>query len=772
MEILSDGDSSEKRFPATKPLPPIGGGGDSATPYSTDESDNDDSRSTKVDDDRSSVVSNASSAGPEHIGSGKTRPAVLQGFRRESQEVNLEKVKRPSSGTSRKSYKSASSIAGSESKSSIAVKEVMKRKAFDGREVTFVTENTQTDWEWQEDSDKMAKLRQLAPREGALYPQKEEGGSRSSTPGNPYVTVRYCYENCNQVKGEEEGKKKDDAQPTEEKELTSYPLNDEYGVPMLELSSDSDTSSDDEDYGGKTVQDERTFMPSIGPPQILQYNKESEKKELMVEDPETRLANARDDEVPIGEMDDQGRLLGMFGGTCEFCGHEIQPFPTLEQQQTLPPDQLYCCNQYREFVEFTITANNAIEEEHKKKNKKINISTHAHYGSSKEERKVARERALQRMREKEQQRKQQEASGFQQQSNFYSYDSTNIDTKIHPSPHKNILRQSAGSATRALSRESSHKTSKNVAALFKSEKPESRSGLAVAQKMKTINYQLSSQKCLEEGWTIRPPSPLFPEEEDDTFIPEPINMELLRSGKLGLVEKYYESGQKFLTMFPDGTGNVFYPSGNLAVIVSSITLGHFTYVVQADTERTQVLAVFEPNGYATCYHNNGIVRLYMDQLGGIELDYMGARKRKWHWKDQANHVHAPPFQPIHFGLNHYVGVRILAQDKMVLTFSAKDRSKYFNVGARLKLNNIESLPPKEIDDSMLFLDEKKVKVESLLDKVSMLLKFPKSPKVDKILPPLHIASKALKTERLKKERAEQILAAEAKKNKQPAIVVN
>ena len=29
-------------------------------------------------------------------------------------------------------------------------------------------------------------------------------------------------------------------------------------------------SSDEEEYTGKKVQDDRTFMPSIGPPQILQ----------------------------------------------------------------------------------------------------------------------------------------------------------------------------------------------------------------------------------------------------------------------------------------------------------------------------------------------------------------------------------------------------------------------------------------------------------------------------------------------------------------------
>lgn len=57
----------------------------------------------------------------------------------------------------------------------------------------------------------------------------------------------------------------------------------------------------------------------------------------------------------------------------------------------------------------------------------------------------------------------------------------------------------------------------------------------------------------------------------------------------------------------------------------------------------------------------------------------------------------------------------------------------------------------------------------MLDKVATLLKFPKSPKIDKILPPLHVTSKALKTERLRQERANQIASQEAKKTKQAPI---
>nr|XP_034328102.1 glutamate-rich protein 6 isoform X9 [Crassostrea gigas] len=698
MEILSDDNASESRFPLKKPLPPIGGGGDNEEiELPNSDSETEDEQINSKDEDERSTASNASSTARQKQGSGKSRPAVLRGFRREAPSE-------PESGTEKSSGDGTPTGRKSRSRKT----EVMKKKTYDGREVTFITENTQTDWDWLEEAEKSGKARLLGPRD-SLQSLHEEDDLLSPK------------------SGKKEDSKTDIPVVQEEPSGPSpYPINDEFGVPMLELSSDSDTSSDEEEYTGRKVQDDRTFMPSIGPPQILQYNRESEKKEIEVSEPSERAQD--EDEA---ETDEQGRIHGMFGGTCEFCGHAVQPWPTLEQQQTVPPDQLYCCNEYREFVEYTTEQAQAMETQHLNATKKISISSHPHYGSSKEDRKVAKERALQRMREKEMQRKQQEASGFQQQSNFYS--------SVRP----NFRRQGL-----------------NAQNMYKD---------LVAQKMKTINYQLSSQKCLEEGWTVRPPSPLTADEGDDAFIPEPLNIDLIRSGRLGLVEKFYESGQKFLTMFPDGTGNIFYPSGSLAIAISSVQIGQFNYVVHAEMEKSSVLAVFEPNGYASCYHPNGVVRLCMDQLGGIELDDSGAKRRKWLWKDQVTHVHAPPFQPIHFSLNQYIGVRILSQERMVLDFSCGDRGKRFNVGSRLKLNHVEKIPPKEIDENHLYLEEQKIRVEKMLDKVATLLKFPKSPKIDKILPPLHVTSKALKTERLRQERANQIASQEAKKTKQAPI---
>lgn len=45
----------------------------------------------------------------------------------------------------------------------------MKRKTFDGREVTFITENTQTDWDWLEEAEKSGKARLLGPRDSKSY---------------------------------------------------------------------------------------------------------------------------------------------------------------------------------------------------------------------------------------------------------------------------------------------------------------------------------------------------------------------------------------------------------------------------------------------------------------------------------------------------------------------------------------------------------------------------------------------------------------------------
>lgn len=44
----------------------------------------------------------------------------------------------------------------------------------------------------------------------------------------------------------------------------------------------------------------------------------------------------------------------------------------------------------------------------------------------------------------------------------------------------------------------------------------------VTRQMKTITYSLASTKCMEEGWTVRPPSPSLADDEQihDPFVIE------------------------------------------------------------------------------------------------------------------------------------------------------------------------------------------------------------------------------------------------------------
>ena len=81
-----------------------------------------------------------------------------------------------------------------------------------------------------------------------------------------------------------------------------------------------------------------------------------------------------------------------------------------------------------------------------------------------------------------------------------------------------------------------------------------------------------------------------------------------------------------------------------------------------------------------------IFRIYLDQIGGTELDIEGGRKRKWSWMDQEQHVHAPPIQPIRFAITRNLAVRIMGQDNITLTFNSCKQSCRFHVGSKLKVS--------------------------------------------------------------------------------------
>ncbi|XP_076435792.1 glutamate-rich protein 6-like isoform X7 [Babylonia areolata] len=643
--------------------------------------------------DAVSSSSRASSAGADHL---KTRTT-------------------PAGKDSRKSTGRGGRSAHSVSFSRNSSRAVEKRTRYDGREVTMVSLNTQTDWDWLETAHSAGKVKTLIPTE-----ELTSRHSSSSRGGLKSILVKpESRETTSRPRTELGASSAADSRA--ETDFTPFSLqpNDEYGIPLLEMSSTSDDSSDEE--APKKKRGPRVSLPSVGPPQILKYVRESdmpsEEVEQGAEEEEGGEVRTEEGDLPV---DEEGKTLGMFTGPCEFCHNTILPLPTVDMQQSQDPASLYCCEDYREFIEFATSTAARMEQEAQKATKMISVKVHPHHGS-KQARRAAKERAVERMRQRELARRQQEALGSQ--ANFYS-----------------------------------------------------------SRQMKTINYQLSSQRCLEEGWTLRPPSPLDAEDADtEVFVPEPLHPAMIASGNVRgrqLIEKYYPNGAKFITMFPDGTGNVLYPSGRVAILISSVSLGQYSYIVQDDSPEGHILANFDPSGFGCIYFLNGNVRLYYDQLGGMEADVFGAKRRRWQWKDQETHVHAPPFQPLCVRLNHQTSVRIMSQEAIALTFMSSRRSCRFSVGARLKLVAPELLPRKEIDEHQLYIDERTARVENILSKVSVLLKFPKSPKVDKILPPLHVTSKMHRNEKMRKELSASLRgsadgkAPKGKNNAFPVVSVN
>uniref|UniRef100_A0A669Q424 Glutamate rich 6 n=1 Tax=Phasianus colchicus TaxID=9054 RepID=A0A669Q424_PHACC len=218
---------------------------------------------------------------------------------------------------------------------------------------------------------------------------------------------------------------------------------------------------------------------------------------------------------------------------------------------------------------------------------------------------------------------------------------------------------------------------------------------------------------------------------------------LFSFSKNELLEKYYNHGGKFLTMLPDGTAQLFYPSGNLAVIVVR-EKKRFVCIVQEDKEsNTEIQAVFASNGRSTCYHPHGTVWY----VGGQCLDRAGNRVKRWMWPSStASSGPCAPLSPIFLSLNLHVGVRIMGQDKITVSFLAMGQQAKFNVGTK-----VESPLPMEVPlhcpslgpDELLLL-ALRVRILRLIDKLRSCLNFPSNEQWDKMKPPVYLVTQTLK----------------------------
>ncbi|XP_076786634.1 glutamate-rich protein 6B [Arvicanthis niloticus] len=149
----------------------------------------------------------------------------------------------------------------------------------------------------------------------------------------------------------------------------------------------------------------------------------------------------------------------------------------------------------------------------------------------------------------------------------------------------------------------------------------------------------------------------------------------------------YHSGKSFHIFFPNGTGQIYYPSGNLALLISCKGVEKFTYIVLEDSVRKKIRGLVTNSGHATFYNEDGGIWLSLSKLLGYYFP-KGKRQKAWNWWDVDLHVHAPPFMCITLKLNKYIHVQIRSQDKVIFCFiPPRQRRICFNMGTKFKLIN-------------------------------------------------------------------------------------
>ncbi|XP_040336417.1 glutamate-rich protein 6 isoform X2 [Herpailurus yagouaroundi] len=373
--------------------------------------------------------------------------------------------------------------------------------------------------------------------------------------------------------------------------------------------------------------------------------------------------------------------------TCEFCGGDLKSFLSnmdvyYDDDSSKPIEDVSCCSYFQNLIDYIYEEKQKIQSS---KAELICIDPHAAHGSELDRLK-AKEKALRRKQER------QMARQFALM--------TNEQTNLSEDGSKHL---------------------------------------------RTISYQLSMDI---------PEKELFEDRLLD-FQLENRNISIvccdarIACGKImrnELLEKHYKHGSKFLTSFPDGTTQIFYPSGNLAIIRVPNKINGFTCIVQEDMPTDPaILALLDSSGRISCYHPNGNVWVYINILGGQYSDQAGNRVRAWNWSSSAPTSPFVSFKPVFLALNHYIGVRILEQDKISIAFLAMGQQARISVGTKVKLPNPEEIPVlRYLNGDDLLLLAHFIKIRRLFHKLEGCANFPSSQVWEKLKLPSYLSSLSLK----------------------------
>ncbi|XP_069496556.1 glutamate-rich protein 6B isoform X2 [Ambystoma mexicanum] len=341
---------------------------------------------------------------------------------------------------------------------------------------------------------------------------------------------------------------------------------------------------------------------------------------------------------------------------CDFCYQVIKPFPTMEQIRTQPLDTLFCCHMYQVLMRDVIK------------------------------------------------------STMSPQGNVEIFNP-------QPPAHKSMQLLIKQAVENSFRLKGGHE---HLAALAKK--------LNMDQSIHattTDSVQLSDNRVIEDSRDLGALSPHpsleeTPEEVDrvDLFIStNELEAEHVKKCQ-SRVNKFYRNGKIFNLIFPDGTGQVLYPSGNVAILITRTEPIAFTFIIlEDDYIKPNIRAIFKSNGQSTCYRPNGSLWVNLDPSGGTLFTKNGTQLKHWSWQDAESHIHAPPFQPINVQVNPRIEIRISSQDQIQLTFSTKRTGIKFNVGAKLRLKDPKETYKVRMNKDEKFLHQKSLLIHSLFAKI-------------------------------------------------------
>ncbi|KAI2667339.1 Glutamate-rich protein 6 [Labeo rohita] len=237
-----------------------------------------------------------------------------------------------------------------------------------------------------------------------------------------------------------------------------------------------------------------------------------------------------------------------------------------------------------------------------------------------------------------------------------------------------------------------------------------------------ISFRLSNCPPSEDVWKVKEYMHVDETfgQSSESYAPGSIQFGLTHHQyNSGFLEKFYSNGEKFLTVFPDSSAQVFYPSGNLALIILS-------------SKKEKICIIHDDMTTPLC-PVRALFQLSMDVWGGRSLDEGGKRIRTWSWTDQAQTP--TPLRPLFLSLNRNIGVRVLGQQLVFVSFLASGQQARFRVGS-CESHKEHNIPPQVLMcKEELVLLACRVGLHMALIRLQQCQAFPSSPTHLRVRPP-------------------------------------